>query len=181
MTQNIILLYNSMSQYSDLRNSVFNGYVQAFIKAPLSTNNTPCAMACHTYGTLNGLHPNPPTFYPASNDSTTSSSRLQYLKTSSPLNTPYITSKNKYIAPMPSSMRTAQNRSNAIGKSGYKVGLPLSYPLSYKAYSNNDVMIHTKFVRSGGCTAPKKKGSIYNYSLRNGNVCCLGEIPRQTY
>lgn len=170
-----------MAQYSDLRNSVFNGNVQALVKAPLSTNQYPSSMPYHSYGVLTGHHPNPPTFYPASNDSTTSRSRFQYLNTSSPLNTPYQTSKTKYNAPMPSSMRTAQYRSNTVGKSGYKVGLPNSAPLSYKSYFPTDVLVHTKFVRSGGCTAPAKKGSIYNTSLRNGAVCCWGSLPRQTY
>lgn len=170
-----------MSQYSDLRKSTFQGNIQSPIKAPLSTNQYPCSMPYHNYGTLNGYHPNPPSFYPSSHDSVTSTSRLQYLNTNSQLNTNFETSKNKYNAPIPSSMRTAQYRSNAIGKSGYKTGLPLQSSLSYKSYFPTDVLVHTRFVRSGGCTAPAKKGSIYNTSLRNGAVCCWGGLVRQTY
>lgn len=170
-----------MTQYSDLRKSVFNGNVQAPIYAPLSTNQYPCALPYHSYGTITGHHPNPPTFYPSSNNSTISHSRHQYLYTNSELNSNYNVGKNKYITPMSSSMRTSQKRSNAIGKSGYKVGLPDSDPLSYKSYFPTDVLVHTRRVRSGGCVAPKKKGSIYNNTLRNGAVCCWGSLPRQTY
>ena len=35
--------------------------------------------------------------------------------------------------------------------------------------------------RSGGCVAPKKKGSIYNTSLNNGQSCGWGSIVRQNY
>jgi hypothetical protein len=170
-----------MTQYSDLSKSFFSSNVESLINYPLSNYQYPSIVSNLNNGLLYGNHPNPSTFYPASNNSTVSNARFQYIYTSSPLNTPYLTSKNKYIAPMSSSMRTIQKKTNAIGKSGYKVGLPLNYPLSYKGFSKNDVLIHTRYVRSGGCVAPKKKGSIYNNSLRNGMVCSYGSIARQTY
>ena len=168
-------------QYSDIRKSVFTSYVNANTTGPLSTNQYPCVMPPHNLGVLTGRHPNPPSFYPASNDSVNSQARFQYLNTSSPYNTPFYTNKTKYNAPIPSSMRTAQKKANAIGKSGYKVNLPDASQLSYKSYFPTDVLRHKKFVRSGGCVAPAKKGSIYNTSLRNGNVCCWGGLSRQTY
>ena len=168
-----------MTQYSDLRKSIFSGNVQAPIRSPLSTNQYPSAMPSHNSGVLQGRHPNPPSFYPSSNDSVVANSRYQYVHTSSSLNTPYATSINKYNQPMPSSMRTSQIRSNAVGKSGYKVGLPNNAPLSYKSYFPTDVYTHKRFVRSGGSVAPKKKGSIYNDSLRT--VCGWGSIVRSTY
>lgn len=167
-------------QYSDARNSVFSGNVQSKTNGPL-THQYPSVIPYHSYGSLTGVHPNPPQFYPSDGASTNAMGRHQYLHTTSPLNTPFFTSKNKYNAPMSSSMRTAQNKVNAIGKSGYKVGLPNSAPLSYKGYSRSDEMVHTRFVRSGGCVAPKKCGSIYNKSNRNGSVGSWGEIPRQNY
>jgi hypothetical protein len=35
--------------------------------------------------------------------------------------------------------------------------------------------------RSGGCSAPKKKGSIYNYSLTQPGINGYGSLPRQGY
>lgn len=168
-------------QYSDLRNNVFSSYVQSETTGPLTTNKYPFVLPVNNLGVLIGRNPNPPTFYPASNDSVNSQGRYQYLKTSSPLNTQLITNKTKYVAPIPCSMRIAQKRVNAIGKSGYNIGFSENMPLSYKSYFPTDVLTHTKFVRSGGCVAPAKKGSIFNTSLRNGAVCCWGEIVRQTY
>lgn len=167
-------------QFSDARQSVLHGYVQARVNSPLN-HQYPSVIPYHSYGTLEGHHPNPPQFYPASSDSVNAMARYQYLNTSSPLNTPYATSKTKYNAPMPSSMRTAQNKANAVGKSGYKVGLPDNSPLSYKGYAKSDVLVHTRFVRSGGCVAPKKCGSIYNTSRTNGSTCSWGQLPRQNY
>jgi len=167
-------------QFSDVRNSIFSGYVQSNIYGPLM-HKYPNAQLPHNSGTLTGLHPNPPKFQSDDSSGTVANSRFQYINTSSPLNSPFLTSRNKYNAPMPSSMRISQKRANAVGKSGYKVGLPNSAPLSNKNYEPSNMRTHIRFVRSGGCVAPAKKGSIYNDSLRNGQVCSWGSIVRQNY
>lgn len=86
-----------------------------------------------------------------------------------------------YIQPIPSSMYVNILKRTAIGKSGFKVGLPLSAPISTKNYYPSGTRTTIRRARSGGCVAPKKKGSIYNYSLQNGAVCGWGSLPRQNY
>ena len=43
----------------------YDNYVNAPITGPLSTNQYPCAMSYHSYGTLVGIRPTPPQFYPS--------------------------------------------------------------------------------------------------------------------
>jgi hypothetical protein len=43
----------------------YDGYVNAPILGPLSTDQYPCAMPYHSYGTLVGIRPTPPQFYPS--------------------------------------------------------------------------------------------------------------------
>jgi hypothetical protein len=78
-------------------------------------------------------------------------------------------------------MQIQRKRALAVGKSSYKIGLPVSDPISTKCYYPSGVRTTIKRVRSGGCVAPKKKGAIENYSLQNGQICAWGSIPRQTY
>jgi hypothetical protein len=92
-----------------------------------------------------------------------------------------VSTHTNYIQPIPSSMYLNIKKSVAIGKSGYKVGLPVEAPISTKSYYPSGVRSAIRKARSGGCTAPKKKGSIYNYSLTNGAVCAWGSLPRQNY
>ena len=86
-----------------------------------------------------------------------------------------------YIEPIPSSMYVDIKKSVAVGKSGYKVGLPLEAPTSTKCYYPSGTRTSLRRARSGGCTAPKKKGSIYNYSLTQPSICAYGALPRQNY
>jgi hypothetical protein len=86
-----------------------------------------------------------------------------------------------YIKPVDSSLHIQKLRSGAVGKSGYKIGLPLDAAYTTKNYYPSGVRTSLRRARSGGCTAPKKKGAIQNYSLSNGQVCGWGSIPRQTY
>ena len=72
-------------------------------------------------------------------------------------------------------------RAMAVGKSSYKVGLPNEAPYSTKNYYPSGTRSSLRRARSGGCVAPKKKGAIENYSLRNGQVCAWGSIVRSTY
>ena len=59
--------------------------------------------------------------------------------------------------------------------------LPNNAPISTKNYYPSGTRHTVKKMRSGGCVAPKKKGAIENYSLRNGAVCGWGSIVRQNY
>jgi len=59
--------------------------------------------------------------------------------------------------------------------------LPVQAPLGYKSYDRNDVKTSLRMVRSGGCFAPAKKGSIYNRSLCSGAACPWGALVTQNY
>ena len=83
-----------------------------------------------------------------------------------------------YIAPTDSSLRTQKLKANAVGKSALKVGLSKDAPITTKNYEPSNTRTHLRRVRSGGCTAPAKKGSIFNQSLRNGRTCAYGSIVR---
>ena len=187
----------------------YDNYVNSRITGPLSTNKYPCAMPYHSYGTLNGIRPTPPQFYPSQEPvyaEENTNARHQYLRASgysskekalqllkgktSHSNTffSFSTGKNynvsthaNYIPPQPSSMYTNTLKSIAVGKSAYKVGLPIEAPITTKNYYPSGVRTTLRRARSGGCTAPKKKGAIQNTSLRNGATCAWGSIPRQTY
>ena len=186
----------------------YNNYVNAPITGPLSTSQTPSQIPYHSYGTLVGIRPTPPQFYPSQepvNANMNTNSRYRYLRTSvntkelqqqialgiesTPLGYTIpsshrhvaISSHYNYIVHIPSPMRTDILKTNAVGKSGYKVNLPNSEPISTKNYYPSGVRTTLNRARSGGCTAPKKKGSIYNTSLTNGCVCGWGSIVRQNY
>ena len=187
----------------------FQGYVNAPITGPLTTNNYPFSMAYHSYGSLTGQRPTPPQFYPSQEPvyaEMNTNARSQYLratgisvaqkakedalgKLSSAISkVSYSTQKQyavsshvNYIEPKPSSMYTDIKKSIAIGKSAYKVGLPLAAPITTKNYYPSGVRSSLRRARSAGSTAPKKKGSIYNQSLTQAGICAWGALPRQTY
>jgi len=92
-----------------------------------------------------------------------------------------VSSHFNYIVPIPSSMRTDILKANAVGQSGYKVNLPNSAPISTKNYYPSGTRSTIRRMRSGGCAAPAKKGSIFNTSLSNGRTCGWGSIVRQNY
>jgi hypothetical protein len=71
-------------------------------------------------------------------------------------------------------------KSIAVGKSAYKVGLNMNDPISTKNYYPSGTRSALQRARSSGCTAPKKKGSIYNTSLRPA-LGSWGALPRQGY
>jgi hypothetical protein len=186
----------------------YNNYVNAPITGPLSTNQTPCQIPYHSYGTLVGIRPTPPQFYssqePVYADMNTNA-RYQYLRTSvnnqalqqqialAKASTPQsyiinssqrqvaVSSHTNYIPPIDGSLYINILKANAVGQSAYKVGLPVAAPTSTKNYMPSSTRSSLRRARSGGCTAPKKKGSIYNYSLKNGAVCGWGSLPRQNY
>ena len=186
----------------------YNNYVNTPIMGPLSTNQYPATIPYHSYGTLPGVHPNPPLFYPSQEPVAAdqfTNSRHQYwrtaesakslaiqreraIKSATSMFYNYSTARGypmsthtNYIPPKESSLHTQRIRANAVGKSTYKMGLPADALYSTKNYYPSGVRSTIKRARSGGCLAPKKKGSIYNYSLTNGATCAWGSLPRQNY
>ena len=186
----------------------YDNYVNAPITGPLSTNRYPSTIPYHSYGILTGLRPTPPQFYPMQEPvyaEMNSNMRKQYLRTaisqtvkagqialgkmsvpqtyvinSSQRQVP-VSSHTNYIAPIPSSMYVNIVKANAVGQTAYKVNLPNYAPTCTKSYYPSGTRSTIKRARSGGCTAPKKKGAIENNSLRNGKVCAWGAIVRQNY
>jgi hypothetical protein len=186
----------------------YNGYVNAPITGPLSTNQTPSQIPYHSYGTLTGLRPTPPQFLPCQmpvNAQMNTNARHQYLRTSvstqelqrqialgkSAASFGYVikstqrqvpvSSHTNYIPPVQSSLHLNTIKAKAIGKSGYKMGLPNSASIGTKAYNPCMIQIVQKKMRSSSCVAPAKKGAIQNTSLSNGRTCGWGSIVRSTY
>ena len=185
----------------------YDNYVNSRITGPLSTNRYPFAMPYHSYGTLVGIRPNPPLFYPSQEPVAAdqfTNSRHQYFRTAESAKALAIqreralessgvfTSKSSqrqynvsthmnYIPPTDSSLHIQKMRAAAVGKSSYKVGLPVEAPCSTKNYYPSGVRSTIRRARSSGCVAPKKKGAIENQYLRNGAVCGWGSIVRQNY
>jgi len=194
--------------YHQYANIPFAGgsYAASPIVGPINSPNTPaCAILYnHTLGVLPGPRSNPPQFYPSDNSSEFAQARHYYARTAiskkrqaeqellaknSPVSNRFSMSSQRqfpvsthmnYIPPPSSSQRTAILKSQAVGKSAYNPGKGPSYLMSYKSYDRNDVRTALRMARSGGCTAPKKKGSIYNKSLCSGKACTWGGIV-QTY
>jgi hypothetical protein len=186
----------------------YDNYVNAPITGPLSTNQYPFAIPYHSYGTLTGIRPTPPQFFPSQEPNyaeMNTNSRHQYLRTFvnkdllakqialgklSPAIAYSINSTGRmvptsshtnYIPPIPSSLYVNIVKSAAVGQSAYKVNLPPSAPISTKNYYPSGVRSTLSRVRRAGCNAPRKKGAIENTSLRNGRVCAWGSIVRQNY
>jgi hypothetical protein len=187
----------------------FQGYVNAPINGPLNSSQFPCTIPYHSYGILTGQRPTPPQFFPGQEPvyaEMSTNARAQYLRAtslsakqkaiqdalgkessvitkvipSSQRQVPVSTHMN-YIQPIPSSMRTNIVKSVAVGKSAYKVGLPLAAPIGTKSYDTSFKRSALRRARSGGSVAPKKKGSIYNYSLTQPGINGWGSIPRMNY
>ena len=188
-------------------NGIQKGFVNTPIIGPLNSTQYPFTMPFHSYGRLNGLRPTPPQFFSSQepvNSQMYSNARSHYLRASG-LNTNrkveqeflakgsepmtnYISSSNKrvpvskhmnYIQPMQSSMKTNIMKSVAIGKSSYKIGLPLESSIGSKNYDTSYTRTALRRARSSGNVAPKKKGSIYN-SMQS-SVNGWGAIPRMNY
>jgi hypothetical protein len=183
----------------------YDNYVNAPITGPLSTSQTPAQIPYHSYGILSGIRPTPPQFYPTQEpvySDMNTNARQQYLRTSckskdiaqqialgklsSPIGYQMYSSQRKvpvsshtnYIAPIPSSLRLNEIKSDAIGKSAYKIGLSNSAPITTKNYYPSGTKSALRRARSGGCTAPKKKGAIENTSSKIGG---WGSQVRQNY
>lgn len=186
-----------------------SGFLNAPITGPLNSSQYPCAMPYHSYGTLIGIRPTPPQFLPHQeplNSQMNVNARRQYVSSTSigvkekfeqdklgKLSQPStkvsyssqrqysVSTHMNYIKPIDSSSRVDILKSKAIGKSSYKIGLPNEAPISTKNYDTSYTRSCLRRVRSRGCTAPKKKGSIYNTSLYQPGINSWGAIPRQNY
>ena len=193
---------------TSIGSQAYSGYLNTPITGPLSTNNYPFSMQYHSYGTLTGQRPTPQQFFPSQepvNSDMSVNARAQYLRATDlsakkkaiedalgKLSTPVkftsystqrqvpVSSNVNYIAPIASSMFTNIRKSVAVGKSAYKVGLPLDAPITTKNYYPSGTRSALQRARSGGSSAPKKKGSIYNTSLRP-SLGSWGALPRQGY
>ena len=187
----------------------FSGYVNNPVYGPLTNPKYPFTMKYHNSGVLTGQRPTPPFFYPSQtpiNSNMNTNSRNQYNRAysisknqsekekeialakgpikkviySSQIQRP-ITSHMNYISPVSSSSHIDKLKSIAIGKTVYKTGLPAAEPISSKNYDNSYTRSSLRRTRSSGCVAPKKKGSIYNVSLKQSGINGWGSIPRQAY
>lgn len=189
-----------MTQYSDIPVTPVYG--------PLS-HKYPGIEPRQNLAVQNGLRPTPPLFYPSQepiHSDMNTTARQQYLRTAQSsldkavqrIRTLNKVSRNNhfnhstgvakqtsgymnYIPPTDSSLRTQRLKANAVGKSSFKVGLSNNEPITTKNYYPSGTRSHLRRVRSGGTVAPAKKGSIFNQSLRNGKICAIGSIVRQTY
>lgn len=184
---------------------LYNNYVNGLVTGPLSTDQTPSQLPYHKNGMLSGLRPTPPQFFPMQEpiySDMNTNSRQRYLRTSckssdiakqialgkmsSPIGYQIHSSQRKvnvsshtnYIPPLDSSLRLSEIKSNAIGKSAYKIGLSNSEQITTKNYYPSGTRSALRRARSSGCTAPKKKGAIENTSF---NVGGWGSVVRQTY
>jgi hypothetical protein len=194
---------------TSIGSQTFQGYVNAPILGPLNSSQYPNTIPYHNYGILTGQRPTPPQFYPGQEPVYADmlvNARAQYIRATDisakekarqdalgKLSTPTtkvsyssqrqfpVSTHVNYIAPIQGSMYTNIIKSIAVGKSSYKVGLPLEAPIGSKSYDTSFRRSALRRARSGGCTAPKKKGSIYNYSLTQPGICAWGSIPRQNY
>ena len=186
----------------------YNNYVNAPITGPLSTNQTPCQIPYHSYGILSGIRPTPPQFYPSQEPvyaEMNTNARHQYLRTSvnnqalqqqialgkasAPLGYVInssqrqvpVSSHTNYIPPIQSSMYVNILKSNAVGQTAYKVNLPNAAPTGSKSYYPSGTRSSLRRARSGGCTAPKKKGAIEN-TFQSGGSSILSSLGnRQIY
>lgn len=189
----------------------FDDIIETPVLGPLNSSRFPNTIPYHSYGSLPGKHPNPPLFYPyqlGPYANMNTNSRQQYARASfghskaqlmmqrekaiffkSPMMFHDYSSRHahpvgnttNYIDPIPSSMYTTQKKAMAVGKSGFKVGLPVQTLYTTKNYYPSGNKTTLSKVRRSGCAAPKKKGSIYNQSLSNGKICAWGSFPRQNY
>jgi hypothetical protein len=194
---------------TSIGSQAFQGYVNTPVTGPLTTNNYPFSMMYHSYGILNGQRPTPQQFLPGQeplNSEMNVNARRQYIratdvsvqqkakedalgKLSAPITKVSYSSQRQfavsshvnYIAPMSSSSHLDRLKSVAVGKSAYKVGLPLAAPITSKNYYPSGTRSALQRARSAGSTAPKKKGSIYNYSLSQSGTNSYGAMPRSTY
>ena len=177
---------NYASRYISPSAVQYNNYVMSSTIGPLSTSQTPAQLGVHNRGVLNGVHPNPPQYYPADGASDFARARHQYSRVATSVKQQLLARERaiatrpsmfyftytqrrsavsthmNYIVPPASSLYTSIKKSQAVGKSSYKQGLPPQQPLTYKNYEPTQTRSALRRARSGGCVAPAKKGSVFN-------------------
>lgn len=183
----------------------YNNYVSSFNLGPQSTSQTPGQIPYHSKGVLIGPKQNPQQFSPSDGASEFSNARHQYANTATSVKQQYLarqkvlaennvnkffspssqreyatSSHMNYIAPISSSERMRALKANAVGKKSANFG---GGPFGYKNVQNtSEIRTATRRVRSGGCVAPAKKGSIFNPScLSGGGICNIGAFATQGY
>ena len=159
------------------------------VYAPQS-HAAPASMKAHNHGTLNGIKPSPPQFYPGQvpvNASMFANQRTVYSRTAV---RPDVAAAQKasvmaadksgsryysqtfhkrvpasghmnYIPPMSSGLRIAQLKAKAVGKSSFKMGLPVEAPYSTKNVVGGEAYRARQRIRRSGSAAPPKIGSVY--------------------
>jgi hypothetical protein len=143
----------------NIGSQTFQGFVHAPIRGPLNSSQYPHTLPPHHSAVLNGIRPTPPQFYPSQEpiySDMSTLSRAKYVRGTTRLN-----QKKSMLYPMSASMHINAKKTDAIGKSAYKVGLPMEAPLSSKNVDNNVSKSAIRRMRSSGSSAPAKKGSIY--------------------
>jgi len=186
---------------TNIGSSSYSNYVNTPINGPLSRNRAPRQMPYHSYGVLSGTNPSPAQFYPMQSPpdaQMNTNARQRFLRTaitpqmlqqqialgkqslayahniySSRRQTP-LSSHINYIPPTQSSLYVDFLKAKAIGKTAYKVGLIVNTSVGTKSYCPSSTTSSLRRSRSGGCTAPKKKGALENTSLTNGKLANFG-------
>ena len=166
-----------------------------------SSNNNQLTIPYNGNGILTGVRPTPAQFYPSQtpvDSQMNTNARHTYLRASitnqqqqqqialgknteplaysikSSQRVVPVSAHKNYISPVSSSLHINSLKANAIGQSSYKVNLPNSAPIGSKSYYHSGTRSYIRRARSGGCVAPKKKGSIYNTSLNNVQTSVWG-------
>ena len=166
-----------------------------------SSNNNQLTIPYNGNGILTGVRPTPAQFYPSQtpvDSQMNTNARHTYLRASitnqqqqqqialgknteplaysikSSQRVVPVSAHKNYISPVSSSLHINSLKANAIGQSSYKVNLPNSAPIGSKSYYPSGTRSSIRRARSGGCVAPKKKGSIYNTNLNNVQTSVWG-------
>jgi hypothetical protein len=188
-------------QYSDI--------IVTPVFGPIDTANTPNQIPYQKLGIQNCNPANVQLFYPSQEpvySENFTNSRQQYIRTesvskkteaiqtnlakTSPSHMFYcyssqtrrpVSSHVNYIGPQDSSLYINRKKAIAVGQSSFKVGLPQNTPYTTKNYYPSGTATSLQRLRSSGSVAPKKKGSIFNTTLKNAQIYSLGSLPRQTY
>ena len=168
----------------------FDNIIVTPVYGSLNTANYPNCLPYHRFGTLTNATPNPPLFYPSQEPVYSDQNvnlRKQYIqsvdknvdlgnnpqKTNNPVayyshstqSRHSVSTNVNYIPPQDSSSYIMRKKALAVGKSVYKVGLATNAEYTTKNYYPSGVKSSLGRARSGGCVAPKKKGSVYNTSV----------------
>ena len=132
------------------------GYRNILFNANYGPYNTkyPSIVSSANNAVLNGIRPTPAEFSIMDTGNEYSSARQTYVR-AIPLKSPTISSGE----------RIHLQKITNIGKSSLKQGLPINAYISNKSCDRSYVATKLQRVRSSGCVAPKKCGSIYHHQF----------------